>query len=227
MSKFSSFTSVFYMRKVEDIKTFYLRPDFWVSLVALLFVVLSFVLNRYDSVNFTQLFKHTGANWAFAFLTIGTLVIATYVFVTNFLFRNTGVLSAINIGVGLLLAAFLVIEYILLKNIGIQYGSSGVSVMSNKADVGYYLALVGAVLIVGLEFYKLGVQGYYSKEDVINERKSNGVEIVDGVVMVDGEKIDTEIKESSTRIRVMAEENYEVSNNIAVQDEIVQEEEKK
>lgn len=226
MSNFSSFTSVFYMRKAEDLKTFYLRPDFWVSLVALLFVVLSFVLNRYESVNFTQLFKHTGANWAFAFLTIGTLVIATYVFVTNFLFRNTGVLSAINIGAGILLATFLVIEYILLKNVGIKY-SSGVNTMSNDAAVGYYLALVGAVLIVGLEFYKLGVQGYYSKEDVINERKSNGVEIVDGVVVVDGEKVDTEIKESPTRIRVMAEENYEVKNNIEVSDDSVQDEEKK
>lgn len=204
MEKYNALSSVFYLRSFGDMKKCYLRADFWASIVIVLLVVASFLVDRYTKVNFVQLWHHTGPNWAFAFASIASIVFVAYIFVVNFLFRNNAILSAINIGVGLLMLALLVVECMVLKN-GIKVDGA-MWKMSNDPAIGFYLAIVSGVLIVGLEFYKLGVQGYYSREEVAQEKGGYGVEIVDGVVMVDGEQIQTNDNENDTRIRVLTEE---------------------
>lgn len=218
MKKFNSISTTFYLRQKDDLLSFYKRIDFWVCLLSLVFIVLSLCLERYADTTYEQMLTHTKSHWALVLGGVIPMIGIVYIFVTTFLFRNSAVLSGINIGLGLLMTAFVVMEYAVLKN---GYSVDGeVLAMSNKPAVGYYLAIIGSVMTVALEFYKLGGQGYYSAQDIQNEKASHDVEVVDGVVIVDGEAVpvsdknidNNAIENKSTRL-IENNEDKSVENN--------------
>ena len=213
MNKQKSFNTVFFLRDKKDMLQFYKRVDFWVALLSLVLVVLSLTLARYASngggTTFSQMWRLTAGNWALILCGLFSIIGMVYVFVTSLLFRNSAVLSGINIGVGLLMAVLFIVEYFVLTKIG-AYTENGVTYkMSNSAGIGFYFGIIGAIIVVGLEFYKLGSQGYYTAEDFAKEKSQNGVEVVDGVVIIDGEKVevkdDTKVTENKTNVRVITE----------------------
>ena len=217
MEKYNPLSSVFYLRKTDDMAKCYTRVDFWASILAALLIVLSLVLSRYSNVTFSQLWKLTNGNWALAFCSIVSMIIVLYVVVVNFLFRNNSILSTINICLGLLMLALAVMECMVLKNGIFLDGETWA--MSNDPAIGFYCLIVAGVLVVALEFYKLGVQGYYSRDDVIQEKQGSGVEIVDGVVMIDGEKVDLDSNnQNDTRIRVLTEEEQAESQEKSLEE---------
>ena len=205
MNKYNAFTNTFYLREKKDLLGFYKRVDFWVSLVALVFVVLSLTLNRYTNTTFSQMWTLTNTNWALALCGIFSIIAVVYVFAVNFLCRNNITLSGINIALGLLMVVFFIMEYIVLTRVGIDDGNGGTNLMSNSAAVGFYLGIIGGILVVGLEFYKLGVQGYYTASEVAEEKKESDVKVIDGVVVVDGEAITVSKNGNDTRVRVLTE----------------------
>lgn len=212
MNKQKSFNTVFFLRDKKDMLQFYKRVDFWVALLSLVLVVLSLTLARYASngggTTFSQMWRLTAGNWALILCGLFSIIGMVYVFVTSLLFRNSAVLSGINIGVGLLMAILFMVEYFVLKT-GYNNGNGEILAMSNSAGIGFYFGIIGAIIVVGLEFYKLGSQGYYTAEDFAKEKSQNGVEVVDGVVIIDGEKVevkdDTKVNENKTNVRVITE----------------------
>ena len=213
MDKKKSYNSVFFVRDSKDLGTFYQRVDFWVSLLSLVLIVLSLVLVRYATSGggstFSQMWKMTNGNWALAVCGIFSIIAMVYVFVINFIFRNSAMLSGINIGLGLLMAVSFIVEYLVLTKVG-AYTEDGVTfTMGNTAGIGYYFGIIGSVIVVGLEFYKLGAQGYYTADDFSEKKSESGVQVVDGVVVIDGEKVEVKNEdtkeENKTNIRVLTE----------------------
>ncbi len=195
MQKYNAFSNVFFVRDKKDWAKCYERTDFWVTILAGVCLLLSFVLARYVDSNgvgttFSQMWKMTSGNWALVMCGILTGVCGIYIITMNLVFKNSAMLSGINIGLGIFIAIMFVMEYMVLKKVGFKSGES-IVVMSNKAGIGFYLGIVGALMLAGLEFYKLGAQGYYTAEEHEKEKAESGVQIVDGVVVVDGEAIDT------------------------------------
>lgn len=194
MKKYNSFSNVFFVRDKKEWAKCYERTDFWVTILAGVCLLLSFVLARYVDSNgvgttYSQMWKMTSGNWALVMCGILTGVCGIYIITMNLVFKNSAMLSGINIGLGIFIAIMFVMEYMVLKKVGFKSGES-IVVMSNKAGIGFYLGIIGALLFAGLEFYKLGAQGYYTAEEHEKEKAGNGVQIVDGVVVVDGEAID-------------------------------------
>ena len=231
MANQQKYHSTFFLREKKDLSNFYTRVDFWVSLLALVLIILSLTLPRYDDTTYSQMWTLTNGNWALILCGIVSIIAMVYIFIVNVLFRNNALLSGINIGLGLLMTVLFIMEYIILTRVG-AYTEDGVTyTMGNSAGIGFYFGIVGAILTVGLEFYKLGVQGYYTADDVAKE--NNGVEVVDGVVMIDGEAVSTANETASdneTRIRVLTDgevqentENAEQSNENTVKPEEAQE----
>ncbi len=216
MQKYNAFRNVFFVRDKKDWAKCYERTDFWVTILAGVCLLLSFVLARYvDSrgvgTTFSQMWKMTSGNWALVMCGILTGVCGIYIITMNLVFKNSAMLSSINIGLGIFIAIMFVMEYMVLKKIGFQNGESTV-VMSNKAGIGFYLGIVGALMFAGLEFYKLGAQGYYTAEEHAKEKAGSGVQIVDGVVVVDGEAIDTNtVNENETVVEQPQEQPQEQS----------------
>lgn len=193
MQKYSTLKNMFFLRDKKDWAKCYERVDFWVTILAGVCLLLSFVLARYvdgsgNGTTYAQMWRGTGANWTLVLCGIGTAICGLYIIIVNMLFRNNAVLSSINIGLGIFIAVLFVIEYVVLKKVGFE-SDGDIVVMANTAGIGFYLGVVGAIVFAGLEFYKLGSQGYYTSEEVEKQRRGEGVEVVDGVVMVDGEAI--------------------------------------
>ncbi len=212
MNKINFFTTNFFVRDKKDMLSFYQRVDFWVSLLSLVLIVLSLVLARYTSngggTTFTQMWKGTEGNWALVTCGLLSIIGVCYVFVTNFILRNSIMASSINICLGILMAVSFVVEYLVLTKVGAYIDGDNVYTMGNSVGAGFYCGIVGSLIIVGLEFYKLGGQGYFTAEDFMKDKTNNGVEVVDGVVVIDGEKVEVsnEIdKENKTNIRIEAD----------------------
>lgn len=227
MQKYSTFRNMFFLRDKKDWSKCYERVDFWVTLLAGVCLLFSYILARYvdgsgTGTTYSQMWKSTGANWALVLCGIGAGLCGLYILVTNLLFRNNAVLSSINIGLGIFIAVLFVIEYMVLKKVGFYSGETLVT-MSNSAGIGFYLGVVGAVLFAGLEFYKLGAQGYYTSEDIAKERDGNGVQVVDGVVMIDGEAINTNEKSNGEENQAHTREIEQVADLENAQDDLTNE----
>jgi len=213
MQKYNVFKNIFFPRDKKDWAKCYERTDFWVTIMAGVCLLLSFILARYvdgngAGTNYSQMWRLTGANWALVMCGILTGICGTYIFVVNLVFKNSATLSGVNIGLGILIAIMFVMEYMILKKVGIKDGGT-ISVMSNNAGIGFYLGIIGALLFAGLEFYKLGAQGYYTSEDFEKEKTGSGVQIIDGVVVVDGEAIETKTVNENETIVEQSQEHID------------------
>ncbi len=216
MQKYNALKNIFFVRGKKEWAKCYERTDFWVTIMAGVCLLLSYVLARYVDgrgigTTYAQAWRLTAGNWALVTCGILSGLCGLYIMIINLFFRNSAVLSGINIALGIFIAILFVMEYMILKKVG--FDSSGTKViLSNNAGIGFFLGIVGAFLFTGLEFYKLGAQGYYTTEEIEKEKENAGVKIVDGIVLIDGEAIDTKIENGNEIIVEEIPENAEIES---------------
>ena len=226
MQKYNAFSNVFFVRDKKEWAKCYERVDFWVTILAGVCLLLSFVLARYvnsgGGTTYSQMWTGTGANWALVMCGLVTGICGVYIMVVNLVFKNSAMLSGINIALGIFIAITFVMEYMVLKKVG--FNSSGsIVTMSNSAGIGFYLGIVGALMFAGLEFYKLGAQGYYTAEEYEKEKSGNGVQIIDGVVVVDGEAINADNNNQNETTLEQSQQDFDSNEETIVEEQSTEE----
>jgi len=158
------YNQMFSLRSKKEFATFYKNPSIILSFVALAIVIACLWIPLYAStkdgsgMTFSLLLEKRFTvpvnNFVLA-MTIAIITCSVISTVLSFLFKNSPKLSVVNIILGAAVLILAILEYLFLAKIGIDGMIIGLS-----PYIGSILLVVASLIIMGIEFYKLGWQGY-------------------------------------------------------------------
>lgn len=199
------FNSVFTMKNSSEMKNFYKNPTVLIGFLALVLVLVSYFapipfywqLKGYGGLNFQTLLTTNADMTLIIMFEVLTIVFVSISLIFSLLFKNSKGLSAISIFTSTLVLVFSIIQYIYLTEVGVMM-DAGRYAFEINFSYGSLAVILASILLIGLEFYKLGWQGYEVAEE-------NPAEVSDKYAVEQNEEIkEPEIVEEKVAVKAEA-----------------------